>query len=213
MSTFSNVIPTYISDAALVSEAKTGDHTSFEELCKRHSKRLKLCIRRILGDRPDTEDVLQETLLSAFTHLKNFEGRSSISTWLTRIAINAAFSTMRGKRPTMVRIDDTGEEFPNGEACILRDDGPDPECQLIQKQKETYLAEGIRRLPPRLRAVVELRVKEECSGKEIAERLGISEAAVKSRLLRAQLRLQRRDGLRANRTGQRKPATQDRSRA
>jgi RNA polymerase sigma-70 factor (ECF subfamily) len=212
VSTISHAVHGYISDASLVSEAQSGDHSAFEELCRRHSTKLKSCIRRILGDRPDIEDVLQETLLRAFTHLKNFEGRSGISTWLTRIAINAAFSTMRGKRAVMVRIDDTGEEFPAGEACVLRDEAPDPECQSIQKQKETFLAEGIRRLPPRLRAVVELRLKDGCSGKEIAEKLGISEAAVKSRLLRAQLRLQRRDGLRANRSGQRELVTRGLSR-
>jgi RNA polymerase sigma-70 factor (ECF subfamily) len=155
-------------------------------LCKRHSTKLTRCIRRILGDRADAEDVLQETLLSAFTHLHRFEGRSSVSTWLTRIAINAAFSTVRGKRRTMVPIEDAGEDSQAGEAWILRDGAPDPECQLIRKQQETLFAEWVRRLPRRLGRVVELRAKGEYSMKEIAEQLGISESAVKSRLWRAQ---------------------------
>lgn len=186
MSTLSSAIDTYLSDSALVADARGGNHFAFDELCKRHSTKLTRCIRRILGDRADAEDVLQEALLKAFTHLHRFEGRSSFSTWLTRIAINAAFSTVRGQRRTMVPIDDAGEDSRAGEAWVLRDQAPDPEYQLIRKQQETLFAECVRRLPRRLGRVVDLRAKGEYSTKEIAEQLGISESAVKSRLWRAQ---------------------------
>jgi RNA polymerase sigma-70 factor, ECF subfamily len=186
MSTLSNAIGTYLPDAALVADARGGNHFAFEELCRRHATKLTRCIRRILGDRADAEDVLQETLLSAFTHLHSFEGRSSVSTWLMRIAINAAFSTVRGKRRTIVPIDDAGEDSQAGEAWVLRDGAPDPECQLIRKQQETLFAEWVHSLPRQLGIVVELRTKGECSVKEIAGQLGISESAVKSRLWRAQ---------------------------
>ena len=186
MSTLSSAVHTYLSDAALVADARGGDHSAFKELYRRHSTKLTKCIRRILGERADAEDVLQETLLSAFTHLQRFEGRSSVSTWLTRIAINAAFSALRGKNRTMVPIDDAGEDPQMGEVCVLRDRGPDPERQLIRKQQEMLFAQRVRRLPPLLGVVVELRAKGECSTKEIAVQLGISESAVKSRLWRAQ---------------------------
>lgn len=199
MSTISNAVPTYMSDAALVSEAKSGDHSAFEELCKRHSTKLTRYIRRLLADRSDAEDALQETLFKAFTHLESFEGRSSVLTWLTRIAINTALMNLRRKRGRTVSIDDTGEDSGTGDGWLVRDGAPDPECQLIQKQQEMLLADGIRQLPPLLRAALELRVRYGYSGKQIAEILGISEAAAKSRLMRAQLRLQERGRLRANR--------------
>jgi RNA polymerase sigma factor (sigma-70 family) len=186
MSTVSSAIRTYLSDAALVADARGGNHFAFEELCRRHSTKLTSCIRRILGDRADAEDVLQETLLRAFTHLHRFEGRSSVSTWLTRIAINAAFSTLRGKRRTMVPIYDAGEDPQTREVWVVRDRDPDPECQLIRKQQEILFAKWVRQLPPQLGMVVELRAKGEYSTKEIAGQLGISESAVKSRLWRAQ---------------------------
>lgn len=188
-----------ICDVALMSEARTGDHNAFEELCRRHSSKLIRRIRRIVRDGSDAEDVLQETLLSAFTHLKSFEGRSSVLTWLTKIAINAALSSLRKTRHVAVSIDETGEDSRAGQFCTLRDHTPDPERQLIQRQKQKLLAQAIHRLPTRLRSVLELRVKHGHSGKQIAEKLGISESAVKSRLMRAYLRLHTREGARIHR--------------
>lgn len=186
-----------ICDFALMSEARTGNANAFAELCRRHSGKLIRRIRRIVRDGSDAEDVLQETLLSAYTHLKSFEGRSSVLTWLTKIAINAALSSIRKTRYVSVSIDDEiGEDTRAGQVCTLRDHTPDPERQLIQKQKHRLLAQAIHRLPPRLRSVLELRVKHGQSGKQIAEKLGISESAVKSRLMRAYLRLHSREGAR-----------------
>ena len=99
-----------ICDAALVSEARAGNHIAFDELCRRYSSRLMKSIRGVLQDRWDAEDALQDTLLSAFTHLKSFQGRSSVSTWMTRIAINAALSRLRKSRGGEVSIDEAGEE-------------------------------------------------------------------------------------------------------
>ena len=186
MSTLGSAIHTYVSDAALVADARGGNHFAFEELCRRHSTKLTGCIRRILGVRSDAEDVLQETLLIAFTYLQRFESRSSFSTWLTRIAMNAAFSSLRGKRRTTVPIDDAGEDPQAREVWALRDGAPNPECRLIREQEEMLFAEWVRRLPPQLGMLVELRAKGEYSAKEIAGHLGISESAVKSRLWRAQ---------------------------
>lgn len=188
-----------ICDFALMSKARTGDHNAFTELCRRHSSKLTRRIRRIVRDRSDAEDILQETLLSAYTHLKSFEGRSSVLTWLTKIAINAALSSIRKTRHISVPIDDDmGEETRTGQFCTLRDHTPDPERQLIQSQKQKLLAQAIHRLPPRLRSVLELRVKHGHSGKQIADKLGISESAVKSRLMRAYLRLHTREGARVH---------------
>ena len=146
-------------------------------------------IRRVLQDRWDAEDVLQDTLLSAFTHLKNFQGRSSVSTWMTRIAINAALSRLGKSRGTSVSIDEVGEETELTLSSVLKDGALDAEQQLIHAQQEELLAKAIARLPPSLRSVLELRIGVGCSIKRIAETMGISESAVKTRLSRAYLLL------------------------
>src|ERR1700675_3568987 len=83
------------SDEQLIAAAKTGRRTAFGELCERHMKRVSCVTRRIMRNREDAEDAAQECLLSAFVHLKDFDGRSQFATWLTRIAINVALMKLR----------------------------------------------------------------------------------------------------------------------
>ena len=192
MSTTDVIVNESICDAALVSEAGAGNHHAFDELCRRYSSRLMGIIRRVLQDRWDAEDVLQDTLLSAFTHLKSFQGRSSVSTWMTRIAINAALSRLRKSRRTAVSIDEAGEETVLALSSVLQDGALDTERRLIHAQQEDLLAKAIAQLPPSLRSVIELRIRDGYSIKQIAETMGISESAVKTRLSRAYLLL--RDG-------------------
>lgn len=197
MSTIDVTVNEYICDAALVSEARAGNHNAFDELCRRYSSRLMGSIRRVLQDRWDAEDVLQDTLLSAFTHLKSFQGRSSFSTWMTRIAINAALSRLGKGRGTAVSIDEAGEETELTLSSVLKDGALDAEQQLIHAQQDELLAKAIAQLPPSLRSVLELRIRDGYSGKQIAETMGISEAAVKARLSRAYVLLRERQSSRA----------------
>jgi RNA polymerase sigma-70 factor (ECF subfamily) len=189
VSAIGNIVSGSICDAALISEAKTGNHRAFEELCRRHSNTLMRRIRRVLQNQWDAEDALQDTLLSAFTHLTSFEERSSFSTWMTRIAINAALSRLRKNRHITVSLDDTRDEAGLALSSVLKDEAPDAEWQLIHAQRRKVMAEAIVRLPPSLRSVLELRIRDGYSGKQIARKMGISEAAVKTRLLRARLLL------------------------
>lgn len=198
MSTMVEMVDGSICDTALVSEAKTGNHHAFEELCRRYSSTLMKSIRRVLRDHWDAEEALQETLLSAYTHLRGFEGQSSVLTWMTRIAINAALSRVRRKRPPTLSIDEIQEETGLTLSSVLQADTPDAECQLIQTQQEELLARAIVRLPPQLRTVIELRIKNGCSSKEIADKLDISVAAVKSRIWRACRRLGEYDAIRTH---------------
>lgn len=185
MSTTDVIVNESICDAALVSEARAGNHNAFDELCRRYSSRLLKSIRRVLQDRRDAEDALQDTLLSAFTHMKNFQGRSSVSTWMTRIAINAALSRLRKSRGREVSIDEAGEETGPALSSDLRDGALDAESRLIHAQQEELLVKAIAQLPPSLRSVLELRIQDAYSIKQIAETMGISESAVKTRLSRA----------------------------
>jgi RNA polymerase sigma-70 factor (ECF subfamily) len=187
VSTTDVIVNESICDAALVSQARAGNHNAFDELCRRYSSRLLRSIRRVLQDRGDAEDALQDTLLSAFTHLKNFQGRSSVSTWMTRIAINAALSRLRKSRGTAVSIDEVGEETGLALSSVLQDGALDAERRLIHAQQEELLAKAIAQLPPSRRSVLELRIRDGYSVKQIAETMGISESAVKARLSRAYL--------------------------
>ena len=182
--------PMEISDEALVSTAKSGDANAFVELSKRHSNRVLLTTYRITRNWQDAEDALQDSLLKAFSHLNGFQQKSSFATWLTRIAINSALMILRKKRVCVeVSIDgsdDPDDKYERWEARSLTED---PESRFARSEREELLRNAILRLPPVCREVVELRQAKDYSAREIAQALGISVAAVKSRLSRARLTL------------------------
>ena len=182
--------PMEISDEALVSTAKSGDANAFVELSKRHSNRVLLTTYRITRNWQDAEDALQDSLLKAFSHLNGFQQKSSFATWLTRIAINSALMILRKKRVCVeVSIDgsdDPDDKYERWEARSLTED---PESLFARSEREELLRNAILRLPPVCREVVELRQAKDYSAREIAQALGISVAAVKSRLSRARLTL------------------------
>ena len=177
-------------EEVLVSAAKSGDHHAFVELCQHHSKKMLPTILRITKNRQDTEDVLQDSFLKAFVHLESFEGRSSFSSWLTRIAINSALMLLRKKHFQDVPIDDAWDNAETHGAWEPWDHRGNPESIYARLQHEKLLRQAIRRLPSRIRQTVELRHTHDYSSKEIAQELGISLAAAKSRLTRARSAIQ-----------------------
>jgi RNA polymerase sigma-70 factor (ECF subfamily) len=182
--------PTEISEAVLVSTAKSGDTDAFVELSRRHSPKLLRTIYRITRNWQDAEDVLQDSLLRAFSHLQDFQERSSFSTWLTRIAINSALMILRKKRLcSEISIDETDDAASKYERWEAKSLTEDPESRMARKEREELLRGAILRLPPVFREVVHLRQTREYSTREISQALGISEPAVKSRLARARLTL------------------------
>jgi RNA polymerase sigma factor (sigma-70 family) len=187
-------------EAHLVSAAKSGHQAAFGELCERHAKRIFHTTLRVTRNREDAEDALQDSFLSAFVHLRNFDGRSSFSTWLTRIAINSALMKLRKNRSCReVSMDESATAdgtFPPHE---LADWSPDPEVHYAQGERQRIVAGAVRDLRPTLRKVVEIRELQEDSMKETAKRLGISLAAAKGRLFHARAALRRAPRLRAMR--------------
>jgi RNA polymerase sigma-70 factor, ECF subfamily len=182
--------PTEMSEAALVSMAKLGDSDAFVALSKLHSNRLLRTIYNITRNWHDAEDALQDATLRAFSHMKDFQEKSSFSTWLTRIAINSALMILRKKRGCyeipFEDIDDFGDNY---ECSEVKSPAEDPESRLARKEREKLLRDAILRLPQLFREVVELRQARGYSAREIAQALGISVPAVKSRLSRARLTL------------------------
>ena len=179
-----------ISEAALVSMAKLGDSDAFVELSRLHSNRLLRTIYQITRNWQDAEDALQDATLRAFSHLKDFEGKSTFSTWLTRIAINSALMILRKKRGCYeIPFDGTDDSGDNYECWEPRCPAENPESRLARREREELLRDAILRLPVLLREVVELRQARGYSIIEIAQALRISASAVKSRLSRARVTL------------------------
>lgn len=173
----------------LVSAAKSGDTVAFVELSKRHSNKILRRAYRIVKNWQDAEDVLQESLMRAFLHLKDFEERSSFSSWLTRIAINFSLMNLRKKRGHV----ETSMDVINDDHGLLhwepKDPGENPESNFSRREREQLLDGAIRQLPPTLRQVVQLKLIDGRSGEEVSQTLGITVSAAKSRLARAKTAL------------------------
>ena len=173
----------------LVSAAQAGDLRAFETLVNRYERKIFRLTQNITQNREDAEDAMQEAFLKAFEHLREFAGASRFYTWLVRIAVNQALMKLRKRRPGMVSLD---EEIESGEALVPRevvDWGPTPEQRYEQTELREILSHVVGELDPPFRIVFQLRDIEELSTEETAEALGLSVPAVKSRLLRARLRL------------------------
>jgi RNA polymerase sigma factor (sigma-70 family) len=171
-----------LSDECLVAAAKSGDQAAYIELSSRHAPMVYRVVSRITRNREDTEDALQESLMRAFCHLKTFDGRSSFSTWLTRIAINSALMLLRKKRTRLETSLDSGLADDTYQHV---DPSLSPERLYLQRERERNLKRAIRRLPSALREVIEVRNAKDASVREVANIVGISVAATKSRLVRA----------------------------
>jgi len=178
-------------DVCLVAAAKNGDHQAYAELCRRHSQRTLRTVLRITRNIADAEDTLQEALLKAYTHIGQFDGRSAFSSWLTRIAINAALMLLRKRRSQPVHSFETDPQVEDFKFPEPMETSHNPEESCIQNALENELAKAIRYLPPSLRDVVQHRYREHASVAQTAKTLGISESAVKSRLFRARSKIRR----------------------
>jgi len=177
-------------DQDLVSAARAGCRTAFNELWKLYSPRVYGTIFKIVKNPQDTEDALQDAFLRAFLALETFEGRASFYTWLTRIAINSALGILRKRRcRPETSLDSVTRQDAKWTSEDFKDSAPDPECIFDQQQRREKLLQAIHKLPTNLREAVEELIAEDSSVKEIACRLNISQAAVKSRLYRARTRL------------------------
>jgi RNA polymerase sigma-70 factor, ECF subfamily len=176
-------------ESALVAAAKAGDVPAFETLVGRYERKIFRLTQNITQNREDAEDAMQEAFLKAFEHLHAFEGNSRFYTWLVRIAVNQALMKLRKRRPNIVSLD---EDVDTGEDMVPRDVedwGPSPADRYAQTQLSEILTKAIGELDPPFRIVFQLRDIEELSTEETADALGLSVPAVKSRLLRARLKL------------------------
>ena len=180
------------SDGQLVSLAQQGSQGAFAELMRRHSRGMRQVAVGILRDSEEAEDEVQNAWWKAWQHLDGFAGESRFTTWLTRIVMNQCLMRLRQTRRARFLYMDApapGEERITFE---LRDTGATPEERLEQREVTELVRREMGRIPPILRHTLVLREVEQLPMPEVAERLGISLAAAKSRLLRARHELRNR---------------------
>lgn len=179
-----------LDEAELVAQAQSGGVEAFTELVNRYERNIYRLARHITQNPEDAEDILQETFLKAYEHLRDFQGNSKFYTWLVRIAVNQSLMKLRKRKSdASVSLDDpydTGEENLVREIAVWE---PNPEQTYSQEEMRAILEKAVDSLPPTFRAVFALRDIEELSTEETAAILNLSIPAVKSRLLRARLRL------------------------
>jgi RNA polymerase sigma-70 factor, ECF subfamily len=176
----------------LVAAAKSGDGTAFEELVNRYERKIFRLTMNITGNAEDAEDAMQDAFLKSYTHLQNFHGDSRFYTWLVRIAANEALMRLRKRRPNQFSLDEPIEGEDDVMPREIEDWEPSPEQRYVQSEMQGILKEVIAQLEPDYRIVFVLRDVEELSTEETAQTLGISIPAVKSRLLRARLKLRQK---------------------
>ena len=169
---------------------RAGDRAEFARLVDAYSTQIYRLALKMLGTEQDAEDVLQNTFMKALQSIGTFEGRSSLSTWLYRIAVNEALMLLRRQKPTVpvaMEYEDDEDELQHPtqftDWCCL------PEEELLSDESKQHLDQAIRQLPEKLQVVFLLRDIEGLSIRETSEALGLTETAVKTRLLRARLNL------------------------
>jgi len=187
----------HFTDSELVRRAKAGELEAFETLAGRYERQVYSLARRIVQHQQDAEDVTQQTFLSALEHLDGFREEASFSTWLLRVATHAALKVIRKRKglPTVSLEANTEpqegyETVPHPE--YIADWRESPEQLVGRNETARLIDEALNELDEKHRVIFLLRDVEGLSVKETADALGLSEANVKVRLLRARLQLRER---------------------
>ena len=179
--------------AGSVAAVPAESEAAFAELHRLYARRLFSTIFSIMKNHEDAEDVLQETLMRAYLALGSFEGRSKLYSWLTRIAINSSLMALRKRRvrreASFEPLSCCEDEMPQ---LQIKDPSPNPEESYLQLERSLRTLNAMAELKLHLRTVLQLQMSGECSIREIARSLDLSEASVKSRLHRARRRLAKR---------------------
>jgi RNA polymerase sigma-70 factor, ECF subfamily len=179
-----------LAEQRLLACARGGDSAAFESLVMPHRDAILRLARRILRNQEDAEDVVQIALLEAFRHLNAFEGRSRFSSWLHRIATNAALMRLRASRHKYeMSLDQFIEGDDRPAQFHVVEPRPNPEQECSAKEVRAVLGEAIDRLRPLYKEVVHLCDVQELSAKDAARILEVPVGTVKARSHRARLKL------------------------
>jgi RNA polymerase sigma-70 factor, ECF subfamily len=176
-------------DAGVVARVQGGDVEAFEDLVRRHSRRVYRTLVGILGGPEEAQDAMQDAFLKAFQHISEFQGRSKFSSWLISIARNSALQRLR-ERKNVESLDEDGrveeDDFRPRQVRAWQDN---PEQLYAKVEIRGLVEKGVMKLPAKYRVVVILRDLEQLSTEEVAQGLGLSVPALKARLVRGRLML------------------------
>jgi len=177
---------------AYIQQAMDGDSAAAQQIFDCHTATLHRIAFRILRNKEDAQDAVQDSLCKAYAKLQSFQGRASFSTWLTRIVINSALMVRRKRngRPE-TSLDEILDARPQQLQREIVDAALDPEQLCSETEFRQLLGEQLRQLPPRLRAAFQLRELDGLSASESCRVLGIRKNAFKSRISRARQKLGR----------------------
>ena len=173
----------------LVAQARGGDADAFTTLLQQYDRYVYRVALNITGNREDAEDAMQEAFYKAFSHLAQFQGNSLFYTWLVRITVNEALMKLRSRSAQKELSLDEPVDLGDDSSIVreIEDWDDNPEQRYAKTELENLVAEAVRKLPQAYRAVYVLRDVEGLSSEEAAELMGLSVAAVKSRIRRARL--------------------------
>lgn len=171
--------------------ARSGDAAAFGSLVMPHRDAILRLTHRILRNREDAEDAVQTAFLDALRHLDTFQGRSRFSSWLTRIALNAAFMRLRATRRKLETSLDEMIEGENAARLQVVETRPNPEQECSAREVRVLLGKAFERLGPRYAEVLHMHHVQQLSTQEAARILGVPVGTVKARLHRARSRLSR----------------------
>ncbi len=183
----SDATPSEDPDAALVARVQKGDIDVFEELVRRHSRRVFGALAGLVGNIDDARDATQEVFLKAFENIGRFQGRSKFSTWLTSIAINTGTELLRQRKPSESLTEMEDDEGFRPRQVQKWEDNPEQMCSA--SQINDLVREAVLRLPEKYRVAVLLRDINQLSTEEAAAALDLSIPALKARVLRGRLML------------------------
>lgn len=172
------------SDAELVRLAQEGDVDAFAEIVARHELRLRAVLVRILSDARDVEEAVQDAFVRAWSNLDRYRGDAAFFTWLYRIGVNAALARTRRREPGLVEL-----ESVEGRAAAASGPVPAPEVAAEAGELRARILAALAELPFDYREAVVLRDVVGLSNDEVAEAIGVTVAAAKSRIHRARLQL------------------------
>lgn len=167
-----------------VVRARQGDRSAFAELVSAYQNPVYNLAYRMTGNRSDAEEAAQETFLRVYANLHRYDPTRSFKSWILSIASHYCIDRLRRRRVTLVSLD--GDEL---HPKWLAADCPDPERTVLRNEQEDCIQTILAQLGPVDRAAITLRYWYDCSYEEIAEALGLTGSAVKSRLHRARRKL------------------------
>jgi RNA polymerase sigma-70 factor (ECF subfamily) len=177
-------------ERTLVVAAKNGDEQAFETLFKRYQRKTLAVVLRYTRVMEDAEDIVQQSFYKAFVHLWQFQGESSFSTWLTRIAINEALMFLRRIGAVReVSMDDIRDAQGSEASLEIPDSNANPETRCSQREEVRILSKAVGNLRPGLRTTIVLRELRELSTSDTARCMGLSVATVKARIFRGKRQL------------------------